>query len=73
MTGVRLNATLRDLPKRRDAAFAGRVLENLLARGIFARKPSVPPLDRCIRISCGLDKDLDVLALHLPGALDAAS
>lgn len=56
----------------RDAAFAARVLEALLARGVFARKPGVPPLDRCIRISCGRDEDLDVLARTLPEALAAA-
>ena len=55
----------------RDAVFAARVLEELLARGVFARKPGVPPLDRCIRISCGRDEDLDVLARVLPEALRA--
>ena len=56
----------------RDAAFAARVLDQLLERGVFARKPGVPPLDRCIRISCGLDEDLDALASVLPEALRAA-
>lgn len=55
-----------------DAAFAARVLGELLNRGVFARKPMVPPLDRCIRVSCGRDNDLDVFAKVLPEALAAA-
>lgn len=56
----------------RDAPFAVRVLEGLLQRGVFARKPGVPPLDRCIRVSCGREADLDVLSRILPQALAAA-
>jgi histidinol-phosphate aminotransferase len=55
-----------------DGAFATRVLDALLARGVFVRKPVVPPQDRCIRISCGRPQDLDVLAETLPQALAAA-
>jgi histidinol-phosphate aminotransferase len=55
-----------------DGAFARRVLEEVLVRGVFARKPSVAPLDRCIRISCGRDEDLAVFAEVLPQALEAA-
>ncbi len=55
-----------------DAAYASRVLEGLLARGVFARKPSVPPLDRCIRISCGRDEDLEILVRMLPDAIASA-
>ena len=55
-----------------DGAFARLVLEELLERDVFARKPGVPPLDRCIRISCGRDEDLAVLAGVLPDALGAA-
>lgn len=57
----------------RDAAFAARVLEQLLARGVFARKPGVPPLDRCIRVSCGRNEDLDIFARILPQALASAT
>lgn len=56
----------------RDAVFAKRVLDGLLTRDVFARKPGVPPLDRCVRISCGTDADLDVLAAELPRTLAAA-
>ncbi len=55
-----------------DGAFATRVLEELVARGVFVRKPAVAPQDRCIRISCGRPQDLDVLAETLPEALRAA-
>ena len=57
----------------RDAAFAARVLEQLLARGVFVRKPGVPPLDRCIRVSCGRNEDLDIFACILPQALASAT
>lgn len=55
-----------------DGQFAKRVLECLLARDIFVRKPGVAPLDRCIRISCGEAADLDVLEEAFPLALAAA-
>ena len=57
----------------RDGAFARRVLDELLARDVFVRMPSVAPLNRCIRVSCGRDEDLEVFAEALPGALAAAS
>ena len=41
-------------------------------RGIFVRMPFVAPQDRCIRISCGTDADLDILETTLPEALAAA-
>ena len=56
----------------RDGAFALAVLKNLLARGVFIRKPMVPVLDRCIRVSVGLDHELDVFAEELPHALKLA-
>jgi len=53
----------------RDGAYARRVLDGLLERGVFARMPGVAPLDRCIRVSCGSDEDLAILAETLPQAL----
>ena len=44
-------------------------MEGLLARDVFIRKPMVPVLDRCIRVSVGLDHELDIFAEELPGAL----
>ncbi len=55
-----------------DGAFAKRVLDEILARDVFARKPGVAPLDRCIRISCGTPADLDILAEVLPAAVATA-
>lgn len=52
-----------------DGDFARRVLAGLTARDIFVRMPSVAPLDRCIRISCGRAGDLELLARALPEAL----
>lgn len=53
----------------RDGAFAQAVLDALIERDVFVRKPAVPPLDRCIRISCGPAGELDVLAAELGPAL----
>jgi histidinol-phosphate aminotransferase len=55
-----------------DGAFALKVLEGLIARDVFVRKPMAPVLDRCIRISVGLDHELDILAEELPKALASA-
>ncbi|MBI2718577.1 MAG: hypothetical protein HYX36_07420 [Rhizobiales bacterium] len=46
----------------RDGSHAGRVLDGLLSRGIFARMPGVAPLDRAIRITAGTNVDLALLA-----------
>ena len=42
-----------------DGAFALKVLQALIARDVFVRKPMAPGLDRCIRISAGLDREMD--------------
>jgi len=52
-----------------DGAFARAVLGALGRRDIFVRMPFVAPHDRCIRVSCGTDEDLDLLAVMLPQAL----
>ena len=56
----------------RDGAFAKAVLDELLAREVFVRKPSAMGIDRCIRVSCGIDADLDVFEEAFPLALAAA-
>jgi histidinol-phosphate aminotransferase len=48
------------------------VLQGLLARDVFVRKPIAQGLDHCIRVSCGRDEDLAVFADALPAALDDA-
>jgi len=46
----------------RDSAYAKQVLAGLLEKGIFIRMPGVEPQARCIRISVGLDHELDLFA-----------
>lgn len=55
-----------------DGTVSQRVMDCLLARDVFVRRPGVAPLDRCIRISCGTDNDLDILEEALPQALQDA-
>ena len=55
-----------------DGAFAKAVLDGLVARGIFVRMPFAAPQNRCIRLSCGTDAQLDAFAAALPHALAAA-
>ncbi len=54
----------------RDGAFAKLIVEGLLKHGIFIRMPGVAPLNRCIRVSCGTEKDLALLSAALPLALE---
>ncbi|GGD93125.1 histidinol-phosphate aminotransferase [Aureimonas endophytica] len=56
----------------RDGAFAKAVLEGVLRRGVFIRKPAVAPLDRLIRVTVGRDEDLALFAEALEGALGEA-
>lgn len=56
----------------RDGAFAKRVLDEVLARHVFIRKPGVAPLDRCIRVSCGRDEDITCFETVIGEALQAA-
>ncbi|MDQ2632331.1 MAG: pyridoxal phosphate-dependent aminotransferase, partial [Pseudomonadota bacterium] len=55
-----------------NGAFALKIMEALLQRDVFIRKPMVPVLDRCIRVSVGLDHELDILAEEMPRAVGAA-
>lgn len=48
------------------------VMDALLARDVFIRKPGTAPLDRCIRVSCGLSAQLDIFAVELPSVLQSA-
>lgn len=42
----------------RDGAFARKVLDGLIERDVFVRKPAAPVLDRCIRVSCGPELEM---------------
>lgn len=55
-----------------DGAFARAVLQALARERVFVRMPGVAPLDRCIRISCGPEPEMAVLAAALPRALERA-
>lgn len=55
-----------------DGAFARAVLQALADEGVFVRMPGAAPMDRCIRVSCAPDTDLDTLAEALPRALAKA-
>jgi len=45
------------------------LLDSLAIQGVFIRKPSTPPLDRCIRVTVGTQEDRQVFAEALPKAL----
>ena len=55
-----------------DGDYARRVLESLIRMGVFVRMPAVAPLNRCIRVTCGTNSDLEFFAKSLPIALDEA-
>ena len=56
----------------RDGDFARAVLQSLVTRGLFVRMPFTAPQDRCIRVSCGTEKELAAFAEALPAALTDA-
>ena len=77
--GIALENGLKPLPTAsnfvaidcgKDGTFAAALMNVLIQRGIFVRMPGVAPLNRCIRINAGLQKDLDALSEALPGALE---
>ena len=53
----------------KDASFAKSVLENLIKKGIFVRMPYSYPQNRCIRVTVGLDGDIDLFEQNFPIAL----
>lgn len=53
----------------KDDQFAKRVLQNLIRQGVFVRMPYSYPQNRCIRVTAGLDKDLDLFEKAFPIAL----
>lgn len=55
-----------------DGAFALKIMQGLVARGLFVRKPMAPGLDRCIRVSVGTDADMDLFEAELPKVLAVA-
>ncbi len=55
-----------------SAALADATLAALATHGIFIRKPMVPPLDTCIRVTAGPPAAMDAFAEALPRALATA-
>lgn len=55
-----------------DGAFAKSVLDGLVARGVFVRMPFAAPQNRCIRVSCGPQRELAMFEKALPEALAEA-
>ena len=55
-----------------DATRAGALLDALLARGVFVRKPTAPPLDRYVRLGVGTDAEMDRLDAVFGDALEGA-
>jgi histidinol-phosphate aminotransferase len=55
-----------------DGALALKIMQGLLSRDVFVRKPMAPKLDRCIRVSVGLDHELTIFEEELPGVVAAA-
>jgi histidinol-phosphate aminotransferase len=54
----------------RDSNYAREILSRMLARGVFLRMPGVEPLARCIRVSVGLDHELDLFEEQFSEVLD---
>lgn len=53
----------------RDGHFSSNLVRALAERGVFVRMPTMPPQDRCIRVSAGPAKTLAALKEALPEAL----
>lgn len=47
------------------------IMNGLIDAGIFVRKPMAPGLDRCIRISCGPEADMEALGTALAELMQA--
>ena len=81
LTDIALEAGLHPLPSAtnfvaidcgRDGAYARRILELVLAQGVFIRMPGVAPLDRMIRVTVGRDEELDMFGTALRNAIAQA-
>lgn len=53
----------------RDGAYARAIVDGLMQHGVFIRMPGVAPLNRCIRISAGPERDMALLEQALPQVL----
>ncbi|TCL76239.1 pyridoxal phosphate-dependent aminotransferase [Rhizobium sp. BK251] len=55
---------------RRDGTHARAIVDGLMQHGVFIRMPGVAPLNRCIRVSTGLEADMELFAEALPKVLN---
>ncbi|MGQ2906485.1 MAG: pyridoxal phosphate-dependent aminotransferase [Aliihoeflea sp.] len=55
-----------------DGPFALKVMQALISRDVFVRKPMAPGLDRCIRVSVGPEAEIDIFERELLAALAEA-
>ncbi|MCO6388338.1 aminotransferase class I/II-fold pyridoxal phosphate-dependent enzyme [Aliihoeflea sp. 40Bstr573] len=55
-----------------DGAFALKVMQALISRDVFVRKPMAPGLDRCIRVAVAPAAEIDIFERELPAALAEA-
>lgn len=53
----------------RDGVHARAIVDGLMDEGVFIRMPGVAPLNRCIRVSVGPTKELDLFEAALPAVL----
>lgn len=53
----------------RDGTYARAIVDGLMEHGVFIRMPGVAPLNRCIRISAGVEADMALLEAALPKVL----
>ena len=57
----------------RDSEFAKLVLSKMLERGVFMRMPGVEPQSKCVRVSVGLDEEMDIFEEEFAAVLKSLS
>ncbi len=53
----------------RDGVYSRAIVDGLMEEGVFIRMPGVAPLNRCIRVSTGPEKEMDLFEEALPKVL----
>jgi histidinol-phosphate aminotransferase len=53
----------------RDGAYSRAIVDGLMEEGVFIRMPGVATLNRCIRVSAGPEKEMDLFEEALPKVL----
>lgn len=57
----------------KDSDFAKLVLSKMLERGVFMRMPGVEPQSKCVRVSIGLDHEMDIFEEEFAAVLKELS